>query len=108
MQTGLSLSALGLWLVAASPAAAIPLQPHEAVYDLSLVSQSSDFSDVNGRIALQLKADGCSALTLDYRFVARFQSSGHGIHVDILEINYKSDLLKLSIWPGNLESLVML
>ncbi|RIY01561.1 DUF1849 family protein [Aureimonas flava] len=72
MQYGLALSAMALALSASRDAPAADLQPHEAVYDLALVSQTADFNSVDGRIALQLKTDACAALSLDYRFVARF------------------------------------
>lgn len=72
MQYGLALSAAVLALVLSLDARAADLQPHEAVYDLALVAQSSDFNSIDGRIALQLKPDACAGLTLDYRFMARF------------------------------------
>ncbi|WP_182084550.1 DUF1849 family protein [Aureimonas sp. ME7] len=56
----------------AAPAKAFDLQPHEAVYDLELATQTQNFSQVEGRIALQLKPDTCSGFVLDYRFLARF------------------------------------
>lgn len=71
-QYGLALSATAIALTMCVDARAADLQPHEAVYDLSLSSQTSDFNSVDGRIALQLKPDACNALSLDYRFVARF------------------------------------
>ena len=73
MQHGLALSAVAFSL-ALNPGAAgaADLQPHEAVYDLALSSQTSSFNSIDGRIALQLKPDACAALSLDYRFMARF------------------------------------
>ncbi len=55
------------------PATAAALRPHEAVYDLTLDRSDSDISGAQGRIALQLKQDACEALSLDYRFLVRFQ-----------------------------------
>jgi hypothetical protein len=53
--------------------AAMPLAPHQAVYNLSLASESSGIVDAEGRIAMALKTDKCGVYDLDYRFVARFQ-----------------------------------
>jgi hypothetical protein len=72
MQYGMALPAIVLALALPCAARAADLQPHEAVYDLTLASQTSNFNSVDGRIALQLKPDACDALSLDYRFVARF------------------------------------
>ncbi|WP_279478543.1 EipB family protein [Aureimonas sp. SK2] len=72
MQHALAFSAAAIVLAVSPGARAIELQPHEAVYDLSLVSQSSNFSSIDGRIALQLKPDACAGLSIDYRFLARF------------------------------------
>lgn len=55
------------------PAQAAGLRPHEAVYDLTLDQSDSDIDGAQGRIALQLKQDGCDWMALDYRFLVRFQ-----------------------------------
>jgi hypothetical protein len=57
----------------AVPAEAVSLVPQEAVYDLTLDQPGSGVNGAEGRIALQLKNEGCDALSLDYRFVVRFQ-----------------------------------
>lgn len=60
-------------LSASAAHAAMPLAPHQAVYNLSLASESSAIVDAEGRIAMELKTDKCGIYDLDYRFVARFQ-----------------------------------
>lgn len=54
-------------------AAAMPLAPHQAVYELALAPGSTDFVDAEGRIALKLQTETCGVYALDYRFVAKFQ-----------------------------------
>lgn len=54
-------------------AVAVPLAPHQAVYELSLASGSTDFVGAEGRIALKLQTETCGVYALDYRFVAKFQ-----------------------------------
>ncbi|WP_062116623.1 EipB family protein [Aureimonas sp. AU40] len=54
-------------------AEAASLVPQEAVYDLTLDQPGSVVNGAEGRIALQLKNDTCEAMSLDYRFVVRFQ-----------------------------------
>ncbi len=58
------------------PAAAAPLRPHQAVYDLSLAGQTEDILAVEGRIAFTLNARACGDYDLDYRFAARFHKDG--------------------------------
>ncbi|BDA84715.1 ATP-binding protein [Aureimonas sp. SA4125] len=60
-------------LSASAAHAAMPLAPHQAVYNLSLASESSGIVSAEGRIAMVLKTDKCGVYDLDYRFVARFQ-----------------------------------
>ena len=54
-------------------AGAAMLAPHQAVYDLSLSSQTGEFADAEGRIAMKLRTDTCGVYDIDYRFVARFR-----------------------------------
>ncbi|MCW4114627.1 cell envelope integrity EipB family protein [Aurantimonas sp. MSK8Z-1] len=56
-----------------TPAGAMDLASHRAVYDLTLGEKSSEVVGVDGRIALELTAETCGFVKLDYRFVARFQ-----------------------------------
>lgn len=63
-------------ILLAGTAGAAPLAPHRAVYDLSLASQTEELLSVEGRIAFDLKMDGCALYDLDYRFVARFSQDG--------------------------------
>lgn len=65
--------AVAAFALPAHVAAASPLAPHHAVYDLSLSSQTGDLGDVEGRIALDLSNATCGVYDLDYRFVARFR-----------------------------------
>lgn len=63
-------------LAGSLPAAAAPLRPHQAVYDLSLAGQTEDILAVEGRIAFTLNAEACGDYDLDYRFAARFHKDG--------------------------------
>ena len=76
-----SIGSLGV-LATTLGAAASPLVPHEAVYELSLAAPSEDFVGIEGRIAFQLKQESCEAFDLDYRFVARFQQAGETLLTD--------------------------
>ena len=67
--TRFAIVAVGL-LAASLPAAAAPLRPHQAVYDLSLAGQTEDILAVEGRIAFTLNAKACGDYDLDYRFAA--------------------------------------
>ena len=64
---------LAMLLASTALAAALPLAPHQAVYELSLTPGSADFVDAEGRIALKLQTETCGVYALDYRFVAKFQ-----------------------------------
>src|SRR3954468_12183361 len=64
---------LAMLLASTALAAAQPLAPHQAVYELSLAPGSTDFVDAEGRIALKLQTETCGVYALDYRFVAKFQ-----------------------------------
>lgn len=55
-----------------SSADAAWLRPHQAVYDLSLATQTEEIIAVEGRIAYTLKAETCGDYEIDYRFAARF------------------------------------
>lgn len=69
------LALVGLLMACVTPVEAANLRPHRAVYDLSLVEQTDEMNSVEGRIALEMQADGCQAYDLDFRFVARFHQS---------------------------------
>lgn len=68
-----SLLPMATALMVSGAAMATPLAPHQAVYELTLASESQDFVDAQGRIAMELRTDKCGLYDLDYRFVARFQ-----------------------------------
>ncbi|WP_198598232.1 EipB family protein [Mangrovicella endophytica] len=68
--------------MAATPAGAAELAPHRAVYELSLATSSSELVNARGRIAMELKAEGCRSYDLDYRFVAQFQQESEVIVTD--------------------------
>lgn len=61
---------------------AAPLVPHEAVYELTLASQTDQLVAVDARIAMQLKQESCDLYDLDYRFVARFSQESEMILTD--------------------------
>lgn len=79
-----SIGSLGVlaFSIGAATAAASPLVPHEAVYELSLAAPSEDFVGIEGRIAFQLRQESCEAFDLDYRFVARFEQAGETLLTD--------------------------
>lgn len=65
-------------VLAAQPAAALPLlQPHRAVYDLSLdkASDSSGITGITGRMVYQFDGSACDGYTVRFRFVTQIDTS---------------------------------
>lgn len=62
---------------AASAAEGIRLQPHRAVYDLTLskASSGSGMSEMNGRLVYEITGAACEGYTQNMRFVTRASSS---------------------------------
>ncbi|WP_230532156.1 cell envelope integrity EipB family protein [Microvirga roseola] len=77
-------AALGLFIVMLAPSAAetakVPLAPHRAVYDLSLLRSegSRGLDSVRGRIAMEFGGDACEGYTLKYRQVTVLNSTETG------------------------------
>jgi len=69
---GTALAVLGVF-AAAVPATAIELQPHRAVYDLTLsgAEPSTSLVDANGRLVFELNGSPCTGYTVDFRNVTR-------------------------------------
>lgn len=77
----------GTALVAALPAAAAPvskvaagLQPHRAIYDMTLGenSDSGSVSSVTGRIVTEFRGSACEGFTTNFRFVSRIDDQEGG------------------------------
>ncbi len=61
-----------LAVVSTAPALAVPmLQPHRAVYDLSLdnASDRSDITGITGRMVYEFNGSACEGYTVKFRFV---------------------------------------
>lgn len=76
-------SALSITMGAAAfaqPAAQVPLAPHRAIYDLSLLrsSGSQGVENARGRIAMEFGGDACDGYTMKYRQVTVLDSSESG------------------------------
>jgi hypothetical protein len=82
VRLALSISIAALWTVAtAEPslglgAGATHLQPHVAVYDLSLLKAGdrAGITGVNGRLAIELSGSECEDWTVNFRMVSQFFS----------------------------------
>ena len=66
--------AVAALLVAATPAAAFPLAPHRAVYDLGLAAGASageggGQSAMQGHMVFEFTGDACEGYTVNFRFV---------------------------------------
>lgn len=61
----------------ASIAAAAPLMPHRAVYDLELASASdrSGITGIDGRMVYEFSGSACEGYTVNFRFVTRIATS---------------------------------
>ncbi|HEY7764320.1 MAG TPA: cell envelope integrity EipB family protein [Aestuariivirgaceae bacterium] len=71
----LALLAMAEPSLAVSPGA-VRLQPHVAVYDLSLLKARSraGISGVNGRLAIEVSGSECEDWTVNFRMVSQFQT----------------------------------
>ncbi|WP_188052271.1 EipB family protein [Aureimonas fodinaquatilis] len=74
-----------------SSAHAAWLRPHQAVYDLSLATQTDEIIAVEGRIAYTLKAATCDEYEIDYRFAARFHQQDESTLTDQRTLSKESD-----------------
>ncbi len=67
-----------LAVVSTAPALAVPmLQPHRAVYDLSLdnASDRSDITGITGRMVYEFNGSACEGYTVKFRFVTQISTS---------------------------------
>jgi len=81
VRLALSLSIAAFWTLTAGPSLAISpgavhLQPHVAVYDLSLLKAGdrAGITGVNGRLAIELSGSECEDWTVNFRMVSQFFS----------------------------------
>lgn len=78
-----TISTLGtLLLTAMSAAAAVPLAPHRAVYDLRLADRQPSMSDeatsMSGRMVYEFTGNACDGWTVNFRFVVQSTSGEDG------------------------------
>ncbi len=73
----------GLILAGASPANAIELASHRAVYDLELerAKSSADIGGLNGRMVLEWVGSSCEGYTLNQRLVTQVADTDGGVMV---------------------------
>ncbi len=62
--------------VAAVPALAAGLQPHRAVYDLSLADggETGTITGIDGRMVYEFRGSACEGYTVSFRYVTRFET----------------------------------
>ncbi len=63
-------------LASAAVAAAVPLAPHRAVYDLTLADASdrSGITGIDGRMVYEFDGSSCDGYTVNFRFVTRIDT----------------------------------
>lgn len=63
-----------------APAGGVPLAPHRAIYDLTLVGTGATraFDDARGRLAFDFSGDSCDGWSVNYRQVTQLQSGETG------------------------------
>ncbi len=90
---------LGIGLtMAAGPANADPLQgiePHRAVYDMTLasVSEGSSLSSLNGRLVYDLQGTTCDGFTVNFRLVTQFANrNGESTTTDLRSSTFEEAL----------------